>query len=114
MNLEQWLTQAEWTALGGGWLMGWLVTETIKRIWRKVRPCPALDTWWFLPLLGFAITAAGTYTLWPASGLFAHPLFAALVSGLSVPIVHKIVIAALRKTGQDWLADILTGKKSTR
>ena len=114
MSWEGLLTPGEWTALGGGLLMGWLVTETVKRVWRKLRPCPLLETGWMLPLMGFTITAVSTWTLWPVTGLFPHPVFAALVSGFSVPIVYKVVVALLRKTGQDWLADILSGKKSSK
>lgn len=118
-DMTHYLTLAEWYALGGGLVMGWLATEAVKRIWRTIRwhgmpynyHPSCLDTAWALPLLGFVITALSTWSIWPVTGLFPHPIFAALLAGLSAPISYKILIALLRKLGQDWLADILTGQK---
>ena len=104
----QYLTLSEWYALGGGLALGWLTTETIKRMLRVVGDATHVL---FFPLLGFLITTAGTYLIWPrdTGTLFPHPIFAALLTGLAAPLIYKVVIALLRKFGQDWLADILTG-----
>jgi hypothetical protein len=111
-DLTQYLSQSEWYAAGGGLAMGWLATEAVKRFWRSLHPNAVLEKWWFLPILGFVITAVSTWSIWPKTGLFPHPVFIALLTGLAAPITYKVVIALLRKTGQDWLADILAGKKT--
>ena len=111
-ELLNYLTREELYAAAGGLAMGWFATEAIKRFWRSLHPNAVLETWWFLPILGFGITAGSTWSLWPKAGIFPHPVFIALLIGLAAPILYKVVIALLRKFGQDWLADILTGKKN--
>jgi hypothetical protein len=110
-DLTLYLSQSEWYAAIGGLAMGWFATESIKRFWRTLHPNAVLETWWFLPILGFGITAFSTWSIWPKAGIFPHPVFIALLIGLAAPILYKIITAFLRKSGQGWLADILTGKK---
>lgn len=107
-----WFTRGEWYAIVGAVLLGSFATELLKR---GVRLAPN-DRGWQLPrgtfeALGFVTTALAAFAVWPADGLFPHPVFAALVVGATAPTLYKLTTAALRRFGQGWAADILTGER---
>lgn len=104
-----WFTRGEWYAIIGAVLLGSFVTELCKRGVRNLHG-------WQVPrgtfeALGFVTTALAAFAVWPADGLFPHPAFAALVVGATAPTLYKLTTAALRRFGQGWAADILTGER---
>lgn len=111
MSPLDWISAQELYAIIAGLVLGWSGTEAVKRMMRLVsRRSPA----WLYPLLGYLITAAGTYATWPADGKFPHRVIAAMIVGLIAPTIYKLLTAWLRKSGLHWVANAISGERRHR
>lgn len=106
---QQFISPAEVTAIGVALVIGWAGTEMLKRIAQQVRKQD--EPGWVWAWLGFAVTFVAAMATWPKAGVFPHPTAAAMAVALAAPSLYAIVIYALRRTGFQGVASILTGNK---
>lgn len=106
---QQFITAAEVTAAVMALLIGWGLTEIIKRIVYLAgrRSAPR----WLWPLLGFLVTLASVVHGWPANGVFPHRWLAALAVAATAPALYAGFIWFLRYKGWNGLASAFTGNR---